>query len=296
MGKKNKKHTGTWGSSGPINSYWSEKKKKERLQSIKLGQHPFVTHEFETKIEAIEAPNIIMSKEAFLDMGVLVALSDKEIGWLGMVDKINDSTYYIESIFLVDQQTSGSTTEILPEGLDSFMVEMMEKDPENYESINKRMRFWGHSHVTMGTHPSSQDLKQMEDFAHCEFFIMGIANRHKSIRFWLYLNHKGVLVKDVPWSVYDPDHHFDDRLKLLEDQIDVKVKNISYYANNFASFDDDSASFNTGYRIVRTGEVYSSLDDDDLEDAILEYETMREQDDLEQAMREYEVDDLDEED
>jgi len=211
---------------------WTDTQKESKLREISLSQRPFHKADFNTRMESLKTPVILVTKEAATDMGILVTLSDVEIGWFGLVDKRlgpnGNDVYIISKILLMKQQVHATTTEISAGGIAEFMTELIEEDPQLAQEVNAKLRFWGHSHVTMPVEPSGQDLQQMKEFDHCEYFIMGICNRLGMMRFSLYLYGINIAIHDVPWYIADPAAHFEDRVAELKGEMAEKVQEFRY--------------------------------------------------------------------
>lgn len=124
-----------------------------------------------------------------------------EIGWLGTVLR-EENDIYITDVYLFKQQVHGTTTEITPEGLSEFGMELLSQ-PDGMEIWNN-MKMWGHSHVNMGVTPSGQDDKQMKEFAQIghDFFIRLIANKKGEMKIDVYDYANGFEFHDVPWFKY----------------------------------------------------------------------------------------------
>ena len=82
---------------------------------------------------------------------------------------------------------------------------ILDSDAVNGITEVNKLRFWGHSHHTMGTSPSGQDNEQAEEFMKngCDFFVRGIVNKHGKMEFTLYMA-SGIKMSDVPWAIYSP--------------------------------------------------------------------------------------------
>ena len=111
-------------------------------------------------------PKIFINVNAMNKMKEYIRQSSLEIGWLGTCEKLDNSSYYIGDVFLFKQEVHATTTEITTEGLSEFAMELLSTN-DGIEIWNN-MKVWGHSHVNMGTSPSSQDDKQIEVFAENE--------------------------------------------------------------------------------------------------------------------------------
>lgn len=143
-------------------------------------------------------PHITINREALDKMRLYVEEMDKEIGWLGTTERI-ENDIIITDVFLFQQEVHATTTEITPEGLAEFAGELLSQ-PDGMEIWNN-MKMWGHSHVRMGITPSSQDDKQMKDFEQAghDYFLRLIANKYGELKIDVYEYAKGLEFHNVPW-------------------------------------------------------------------------------------------------
>ena len=174
------------------------------------------------KIKLMEnkAPKILISNSAMNKMKAFVDGKDKEIGWLGTVIR-EGMQYFIEDVYLFKQEVHSTTTEITPEGLSEFAMELM--NTENGVEIWNNMKLWGHSHVNMGVNPSGQDDKQVETFESCgyDFFIRIICNKQRQVRLDLYDYETGIIYQELEYSIY----YTDEQAKMI-DMINAKIKSL----------------------------------------------------------------------
>lgn len=164
-------------------------------------------------------PKIFISREAYTLMALYVELGDQEVGWLGTAIRQEDGDFRIEKVFLFKQQVSGTETEISTEGLQELSMELIGRGDEGIKDWNN-MRFWGHSHVRMGTFASGTDENTMirnrfgggalRDRLFCfqdsdyPWAIRGIFNKLGRAQFSLFLYEEGLRLDDVPWEVDAP--------------------------------------------------------------------------------------------
>lgn len=159
----------------------------------------FYPHDFKSKVVYHSIPRICISAKAYNDMYILVDEADEEISWLGTVRR-DGLTYHIEEIFLLNQECSYSQTELNLEAIAALGHEILLK-PDGLKKVNS-LRFWGHSHHTMGTSPSGQDETQLKVFIgdDCEYAIRGIFNKSGRMEFTMFFQN-GIEIQDVPWMV-----------------------------------------------------------------------------------------------
>ena len=165
----------------------------------------FSQHTFDEEVKLLDDnPLILITKLAYDKMWHIVNMSGEEIGWLGVVER-DGLTFTIRDVFLFRQEVSSVTCEITAEGLSETALEIMKAYPSEPDILNA-LRFWGHSHVNMGTTASLQDDKQMDVFREqeCEYFVRGILNKKGRMEYSLYLYHQGISIEDVPWRLIDP--------------------------------------------------------------------------------------------
>lgn len=162
----------------------------------------FVPHQFSPRVLVTnKIPTIFVDPAAYNDMLILVDEMDIEVGWLGFVDQLPGGNFLITDIVLPKQECSAVTTILDAESVAKIAEDLL-KQPDGVERYNK-LRFWGHSHVRMGTSPSGQDEDQMKDFKEngCEYFIRGILNKEGRMEFSVFYYEKGIKIVDCPWAV-----------------------------------------------------------------------------------------------
>ena len=120
---------------------------------------------------------VVLPFRNYLKMMTYVKMVNSEINGLGLVEKTGDATFKITEIYLLDQKVTGAYCDI--DGL-SF-TKLMEKLIE--EGKNPSMiRFWWHSHNTMGTFWSTTDEETGKKFAGSEYFISLVACHNGDMR------------------------------------------------------------------------------------------------------------------
>jgi hypothetical protein len=184
----------------------------------------FCPHSFATKIEFYNSARIFISPKALNDMTIMVDECETEIGWMGFVDRI-DYTFIIREVFLAKQEVSAASVEFDKADFADKVGQL------SIENMN-RIRFWGHSHVNMGTEPSGTDKTELEEFVAdgCDYMICGIFNKSGRAQFTLLFDN-GLKISDVPWSLYVPAVD-SDRVEIKR-QMDEMVKKKTYtYSGN----------------------------------------------------------------
>jgi hypothetical protein len=137
-------------------------------------------------------------------MCLIVELAPKEVGWLGTAERMPSGNFYIDEIFVPEQEVTGTETDPTDEGQFKIMNELAEMGEEGMQKIEK-LRFWGHSHVHMMTSPSGTDENTPLNYQRLglPWFIRGIFNKLGRAEFTVYLFEEGYRFLDVPWVAVD---------------------------------------------------------------------------------------------
>lgn len=197
------------------------------------GGKKFLPHAFENRVSLTRGlPRVLLTRDAYEDMFCLVVECGKEVGWVGTVERVGRD-YLIKEIFLLDQESHATTCEITADGLAEWASNVLSQRPDGMEVVNS-IRFWGHSHVNMGTSPSGQDEQQMRIFSEScdDFFIRGILNKAGRMEFTLYIFSIGIEIRDVEWQLHEPAS--DARRLKWTAEIRTKVREKIYPVQDFS--------------------------------------------------------------
>lgn len=147
-------------------------------------------------------PKVWISIDALIKMEQYVKQSDKEIGWLGLVEK-TDEEYVITDVDLMKQENSEVTTDINEKGLQEYAERLIK---EGRSADLEKVRCWGHSHVEMNVYPSGQDNETFREYyENCNFFIRIIANKNGSFKLDIAITEKELLFENVNWEILYPE-------------------------------------------------------------------------------------------
>ena len=96
--------------------------------------------------------------------------ADGEVSGLGLVEN-EDGKMVVRDVYILEQECSGSDTEIDPEAIAKLMTELLQngKDPG-------KLKFWWHSHVNMGCFWSGTDDECAETLS-SEFAFSTVVNK-----------------------------------------------------------------------------------------------------------------------
>lgn len=118
---------------------------------------------------------IQFTDKARAQIHALVELTDKEVGWRGVVERVGGGKYIIREILVYPQEATAATVNAT-DGLGPWLMSQPDEIFDN-------LRMQGHSHVNMGAHPSGVDeafydkmLSGLQDY-----YIFMIVNKRKEL-------------------------------------------------------------------------------------------------------------------
>jgi len=124
-----------------------------------------------------EEIQVILPLPIHLKMMTYVKMVDVEINGLGLVEKVGDATFKVVELYLLEQKVSGAYCDIDQLAFTKLMERLIA------EGKNPSMlRFWWHSHNTMGTNWSTTDEETGKKFAGSEYFISLVAAHNGDMR------------------------------------------------------------------------------------------------------------------
>ena len=157
---------------------------EKALATDKMSNGKF---KFEKSFDKIERKAVIRFQEsAYIKMQALINKFDKEVGWNGLVKRVEgeENAFEIYDILVYPQTVTGATVKTDP-------VEEVQWEDSLSDEQFEALKFHGHSHVNMGVSPSSTDESMYKD-------ILGEINGNMFYIFMI-LNKKG----DYMARIYD---------------------------------------------------------------------------------------------
>ncbi len=189
-----------------------------------------MTKDIKTKFETL-----YIRPEALKKIHYYTEAADGEVSGLGTVTRNDKGEYLIDRVFLLEQESSSGDTELDPEAISKLMTDMM-KDKED----PGKLKFWWHSHGSMGVFWSSTDDECAETLSK-EYAFSLVVNKDKQLRCRLDLyapfriTFDGVKVRELI-----PD---DPQMKAeCEKEVKEKVKETRYAYNRGCYGNYDSRS------------------------------------------------------
>ena len=165
------------------------------------NNHITFTTEIDTTVNEknIARPTIYISANAYLKMLLYIRDTDVEIAWHGVVERNQEQNWYhIKDVFLYPQRITAATVNTDQEKYQEWLQNIED------DAVFNNIRFQGHSHVNMGTTPSSTDLNMYDNFLQIlpknDYYIFTIMNKHGN-HTWLIYD----LTKNIVYETADID-------------------------------------------------------------------------------------------
>lgn len=155
--------------------------------------------------QADRKATVYFSELAWIKMTSLIREFSTEVAWHGIAHRDEDETkdvYYITDILVYPQKVTGGNVETDQDAYQTWLYGLSDEQFSN-------LRMQGHSHVNMGTTPSSVDLTQqgkiLEQMRGDMFYIFMIWNKSHSKNIKIYDLKKNVLfeTEDVEVKIND---------------------------------------------------------------------------------------------
>ena len=158
---------------------------EKALETLRLTDGSFTfTRSFTAKEPKPEdRPMICYTPDAYLKMQLLVSHFDSEVGWHGLVKRLEENVWLVYDVLVYDQIVTGATVNTDQEGYVEFLKNLTDEQANN-------MFFHGHSHVNMGVFASTVDMEHRKGLVEAAepdgFWIFQIWNKKNEISTALY--------------------------------------------------------------------------------------------------------------
>lgn len=195
---------------------------------------------------------VLFKPMAYVKMLSLLRHFDSEVAWHGTVERADDDKFIITDIIVYPQEVTGATVNTDQEEYQKWTMTLD-------DACFNAMRMQGHSHVNMGTSPSSVDTNhQQQILAQLkgnDYYIFMIFNKRLEHTIKIYDYANNVMYEDKDIVVGVADEGFDDAAFLKE--ADKAVKRKTYTA---ASVQDTYPGSYTGGYYRGRSYAYGSQD------------------------------------
>ncbi len=178
-----------------------------------------------TKVFNVEnrRATVCFTSMAWAKMTALIREFNHEVAWHGVAHRVEDESkdeYIISDIVVYPQEVSGASVEMDEEKYAQWLMD--NADDERFDNL----RMQGHSHVRMGTTPSSVDLEHQEEILNMlgddGFYIFMIWNKSLAHNTRIYDMKKNILFENADISIVRDDNEIDRFLKTARDIVQTK--------------------------------------------------------------------------
>lgn len=169
------------------------------------------------------------SYKAMYKINALVKDYTTEVAWHGLVDRLENNRFFVSDILVYPQKLTGSYVDM---DIENYYIWGEGLDNETYS----RMKLQGHSHVNMGTTPSSTDTDHQQQvvnnlIGNDKFYIFMIVNKSGSMWISVY-----DLERNIQFKSTDP--------KKATSEVVVDVVDEEYYPHEL--FMKEAVSYTSG--------------------------------------------------
>lgn len=173
-----------------------------------------------------DRPTVIITEEANAKMKALVASTNKEVAWHGLVTRPQPLEFHITDILVYPQKVTGTTVEsdddLYPEWLNNLTDEQY-----------NQLRMQGHSHVNMSVFSSGTDSDFYETLTKhmTDYYIFIILNKSNKIYMEVRDIKNNMLYETADIDIY---YEGEDYAEWAEEQLDkhVVAKTYKYKSKN----------------------------------------------------------------
>lgn len=102
---------------------------------------------------------INITPDAYAKMATIIMANSDEVGWHGTTEKISDTEFVIDNIYVYPQTVTAATVDTDDREYANWLMDL----DKISEDIFPNLHFHGHSHVNMSTGPSGVDMGHRDD-------------------------------------------------------------------------------------------------------------------------------------
>lgn len=179
--------------------------------------------------------NLVFDEEVYKKIMYWIDKAPGEVSGLGKITIDPDGTFKVISAFLLDQENTGTTTDIESNAVAKMMYETR-NDPGH-------LNFWWHSHVNMDCFWSGTDIETIKEFGAGGFVLASVLNKKHQCRTAYYVRGEmlpEVFIDDIPTTIANAQKYVNPQ---WDEEYTAKVKqktypSYGYYGRNYGGHDD----------------------------------------------------------
>jgi hypothetical protein len=144
-------------------------------------------------------PSVYYTIEVFKMIEYIVYKQDKEVAWMGLVEKLSDTEYLIYKIYIPKQVVASTSVDISENAIAELVNKIMDEGHDPSE-----LRYHGHSHVNMEVHPSITDQQHMAEYIeNADYFIREIRNKKTKSKVDVFDKNQNKVFHCVNTEIYE---------------------------------------------------------------------------------------------
>lgn len=167
-------------------------------------------------------PSVYYTIEVFKMIEYIVYKQDKEVAWMGLVEKLSDTEYLVYKLYIPKQTVSSVSVDISENAIAELVNKIMDEGHDPSE-----LRYHGHSHVNMDVHPSITDQQHMAEYIEsANYFIREIRNKKSKNKVDVFDKDQNKVFHCVNSEIYEllqEQKFYDDLDSQMNQQITNKV-------------------------------------------------------------------------
>ena len=171
---------------------------------------------------------IEFTTKAYIKMLLVTLSRDTEIGWSGVVERVDDTYFIIKDILIPPQRVTGTTYRTDDDKYGEWLLSLSDEEYNN-------LRFNGHSHVEMSTSPSGMDMDVQQDtvsqLKEDDYYIFIIFNKKQEVNLWVYDLKNNISVTNEEITVSIPEETIE-LIKIIKEAHNKCTKTTVYQSKS----------------------------------------------------------------
>lgn len=144
-------------------------------------------------------PAVYYDADVFKAIEHIVYKQKKEVAWMGLVEQLSDTEYFVYKLYIPEQKVTGTTVDISEHAISKLANRIMDEGHDPNE-----LRYHGHSHVNMSVTPSATDQEHIADYLeNIDFFIREIRNKAGEYKVDVFDKRVSKIFQCVNTEIYD---------------------------------------------------------------------------------------------
>jgi hypothetical protein len=149
--------------------------------------------------DEIEPPIVFYSIEAKQTIDHIVASTNYEAAWFGLVEELAEGEFLVYKIYIPHQTVTSASVDVESDAVARVVNEVLDENEDP-----AKLRYHGHSHVNMDVEPSSVDQEHMLDYIQeADWFIRGIYNKKGASRVDVFDKRVQLAHQKVETEIYE---------------------------------------------------------------------------------------------